>query len=859
MSSSQQVLVSWTVSLAAAQDEISALYAEKQTNISITLKWEPPNKNYTVTWTKDGQFIGTDNTSDTQYTVEDLEPGTTYEFTVTVQGSSSGRTLSASTLPNEVQDLRMDARSNSSVTLKWLAPDGPQPEDHTYWVSWGTEDGLLGQDHTAEMEYTVVTLSAATLYNFTVRASKNGVNSSGQSIQEATVPNEVQDLRMDARSNSSVTLKWLAPDGPQPEDHTYWVSWGTEDGLLGQDHTAEMEYTVVTLSAATLYNFTVRASKNGVNSSGQSIQEATVPNEVQDLRMDARSNSSVTLKWLAPDSSQLEGYTYWVSWGTEDGLLGQDHTAEMEYTVVTLSAATLYNFTVRASKNGVNSSGQSIQEATVPNEVRDLRMDARSNSSVTLKWLAPDGPQSAYYTYWISWTGEGAATKTANTTADGYTAELLEPGSPYEFTVHSMSNEVSSSAQMLRVFTEPNEVRNLEVVRQTNNSIAFSWMAPEGPTNPMYKVSWFLSEAHERQDFINRTDFTNGTNFTAEGLTPGTWYLFLVRSVTEDEAQSPERAVNASTAPDPVTITSCTSAAAGYAVVLTLVCPAGNQESFEYAVGNHRGTWFHPCTSPQSVGGLQPARSYKATVTSLWAGMNAISAPVTCHTESGGVIAGAIIGILLFILLVGLLIFFRRRRRQRKSVQEKPQSLDMAFSSLGDIPAENLAAYIMENQKDSNYGFAEEYQQLALEGTGQMQTAALVLENKSKNRFSNVLPYDWSRVPLQPIPGDPSSDYINASFIPGLIDPREYIATQGPLPQTVSDFWRLVWDQQSHTIVMLTNCVESGRVKCEHYWPLDAKPCSHGNLRVTLKEEYVSEHWTIRDLHLFHAPPDQPT
>lgn len=88
---------------------------------------------------------------------------------------------------------------------------------------------------------------------------------------------------------------------------------------------------------------------------------------------------------------------------------------------------------------------------------------------------------------------------------------------------------------------EPNEVRNLEVVGQTNNSIAFSWMAPEGPTNLMYKVSWFLSETHNRQDFTNRT------NFTAEGLTPGTCYQFLVRSMTEDEAQSLERAINAST------------------------------------------------------------------------------------------------------------------------------------------------------------------------------------------------------------------------------------------------------------------------------------------------------------------------
>ena len=52
-----------------------------------------------------------------------------------------------------------------------------------------------------------------------------------------------------------------------------------------------------------------------------------------------------------------------------------------------------------------------------------------------------------------------------------------------------------------------------------------------------------------------------------------------------------------------------------------------------------------------------------------------------------------------------------------------------------------------------------------------------------------------------------------SASLQGLWSPREFIAAQGPLPQTVGDFWRMVWEQQSHTLVMLTNCVESGRVR----------------------------------------------
>ncbi|XP_074075989.1 receptor-type tyrosine-protein phosphatase H [Macrotis lagotis] len=836
------VLACWKGSLVSAQDEISTLDVDKQTNSSISLRWEPPhvNVNYIVTWFKDSKIIGTNNTSDNWYTVKNLEPGTSYEFTVKVEGSSSEKSLNAFTSPNEVRDLKMKTRSNSSVTLEWQAPEGPQPADYTYWISWGRGNDPLVQVKTTGTVYMVDSLEAATLYNFTVKAERNGVNSSDQSIQEATVPNEVRDLMMKTRSNSSVTLEWQAPEGPQPADYTYWISWGRGNDPLVQVKTTETVYMVDSLEAATLYNFTVKAERNGVNSSGQSIQEATVPNEVRDLMMKTRSNSSVTLEWQAPEGPQPADYTYWISWGRGNDPLVQVKTTETVHMVDSLEAATLYNFTVKAERNGVNSSGQSIQEATVPNGVRDLKMKIRSNSSVTLEWQAPEGPQPADYTYWISW-GRGNANGTANTTVEGYTVEPLEPGSLYEFTICSISNGVNSSAQMLPVYTMPNEVRNLEVVRQTNNSISVNWW---GPPNVMYKVSWFLNETLEKQAV------TNSTNFTAEGLTPGTWYKFLVWAMT-DNAQSPESAVNGSTAPDPVAIISCASTSAGYGVVLTLACPKGNQESLEFEVGTHHGSWPGPCTSHSSVEGLQPARSYRATVWTLWAGMRAASTPETCHTESGGVIAGSIVGVLLVILLVGLLIFFLQRRH-RNTVLEKSQTPSGVCSSLGDIHAENLAAYILENQKDSNYGFAEEYQELAQEGTGQLQTAALALENKNKNRFSNVLPYDWSRVPLQPLPGDPSSDYINASFIPGLFGPREYIATQGPLPQTVGDFWRLVWEQQSRTIVMLTNCVESGRVKCEHYWPLDVKPCNYGRLRVTLKGEDVTKHWTIRELQLFH-------
>ncbi|XP_052089209.1 receptor-type tyrosine-protein phosphatase beta-like [Mytilus californianus] len=98
-----------------------------------------------------------------------------------------------------------------------------------------------------------------------------------------------------------------------------------------------------------------------------------------------------------------------------------------------------------------------------------------------------------------------------------------------------------------------------------------------------------------------------------------------------------------------------------------------------------------------------------------------------------------------------------------------------------------------------------------------------IQENRPKNRYTNILPFDHSIVKLIEIEDEPGSDFINANYIPGYSSPREYIASQGPLPATQADFWRMVWEQNVSIIVMLTQLMERGRKKCELYWPEDTK------------------------------------
>jgi len=121
-------------------------------------------------------------------------------------------------------------------------------------------------------------------------------------------------------------------------------------------------------------------------------------------------------------------------------------------------------------------------------------------------------------------------------------------------------------------------------------------------------------------------------------------------------------------------------------------------------------------------------------------------------------------------------------------------------------------------------------------------------QNKKKNRYLDVLPYEHTRVKLQSHESESdddergrhcSNDYINASFVQGVLGYR-YIATQAPLQDTVGDFWRMVWEQEISTVVMLTRIVEAKKIKAIRYWPSQiGEVVVFGDFCLTLKSEKI--------------------
>lgn len=100
-------------------------------------------------------------------------------------------------------------------------------------------------------------------------------------------------------------------------------------------------------------------------------------------------------------------------------------------------------------------------------------------------------------------------------------------------------------------------------------------------------------------------------------------------------------------------------------------------------------------------------------------------------------------------------------------------------------------------------------------------------ENKTKNRYKNILPFDYTRVALKDIDkNDVGSDYINANFVTGEVAGagNDYIACQGCLKATVNSFWQMLWENNNRVIVMTTAVVERGKQKCAPYWPKPGEP-----------------------------------
>lgn len=185
-----------------------------------------------------------------------------------------------------------------------------------------------------------------------------------------------------------------------------------------------------------------------------------------------------------------------------------------------------------------------------------------------------------------------------------------------------------------------------------------------------------------------------------------------------------------------------------------------------------------------------------------------------------------------------------------RSLRGRHQLVAASPPDMPPIPKNDLLQAYLERHRDSDYDFLEEFQLLPDEFTDRTTRASEARENLYKNRYPDIKCYDQTRVRLAQVDGISGSDYINANFVLGYKERKKFICAQGPMENTVCDYWRMIWEQHLELILMLTNLEEYSKTKCAKYWPDKGETKNFGDITVEHIRERAYSDYVVRELKM---------
>uniref|UniRef100_A0A9J8CQK6 protein-tyrosine-phosphatase n=1 Tax=Cyprinus carpio carpio TaxID=630221 RepID=A0A9J8CQK6_CYPCA len=246
--------------------------------------------------------------------------------------------------------------------------------------------------------------------------------------------------------------------------------------------------------------------------------------------------------------------------------------------------------------------------------------------------------------------------------------------------------------------------------------------------------------------------------------------------------------------------------------------------------------------------------------------------PIVDEEEGLLWVVGPVLAVIFIISIVILILLFKRKRAELEGRKCSFPSSSKAMSSQHPsdpvelrrinfptagmtshppVSVSELPAHIERMKANDNLRFSQEYESIDPGQQFSWEHSNLEI-NKPKNRYANVIAYDHTRVALSNNDGVPGGDYINANFIDGYRRQGSYIATQGPMPDTFSDFWRMVWEQHTANIIMITKLEEKSRNKCDQYWPSRGTE-TYGLMQVNLLDTVELATYCVRTFALFKS------
>uniref|UniRef100_A0A8K9UNX4 Receptor-type tyrosine-protein phosphatase delta n=1 Tax=Oncorhynchus mykiss TaxID=8022 RepID=A0A8K9UNX4_ONCMY len=880
---STSILVSWAPPLAEFQNGIITGYSIQY---SVT---ERDNRT--------SQQVSRIPPGSSPYLLENLEKWTEYGITVRAlteagEGPESLQLLvrTEEDVPSgPPRDVASEAVNSSAVRVVWRAPAVERQHGqvrgyqvHYMKMNYGEPAGpnLIKDILLDDSQLVLGELQADTAYSVSVgayTAKGDGARSKPQTLCTTLPLPEPPRLSVSPTPVGTAQLQWLPPPSPATPLLGYRLTFGRLDVLpftVVEFPSKEKSYTAQDIHKGASYVFRLSA-RNKIGYGEEAAIEVTTPEDVpgghpENILSEGASASSIRLAWKSVPLIEQNGkiVKYSVQYRDVNGR-GGNATGEVVVTVPEssvalegLSADTVYDVRVRAfTAVGAGPYSPGVQFRTRPLDVEvfatNFRVKAAMKNSVLLTWEIRDKTPSQPFTILY---GKGQSVE-----VDGKQNQKLitglQPETQYSFLLTNRGNSAGGLQHRVTVTTAPDVLRSKPtLVGKTNADGMVTVQLPPVQTTTTVRGYYVVVVPLKKQ---------RGGKFMKPGDNPDQMNLDeLLKDINRtsvSQALRVRRQVPASQS-DPRAYVSA------HFKILPQEFTLGDGRSY----GEFRNrplqngqeyVFFVLALLDLSNNTMYSTSPYSDPVTS-----NDVDPQPIVDEEEGLLwVVGPVMAVIFIVCIVIAILLFKRKRAEAEGRKASfPCSKAMSshhptdpvelrrinfqtpgMASHPPVPISELADHLERLKANDNLKFSQEYESV---DPGQQFTweQSNLEVNKPKNRYANVIAYDHSRVLLSSIEGIPGSDYINANYIDGYRRQNAYIATQGSLPETFCDFWRLVWEQHTANIVMMTKLEEKSRVKCDQYWPTRGTE-TYGLIQVTLLDTVELATYSVRTFALYKS------
>ncbi|XP_043833006.1 receptor-type tyrosine-protein phosphatase S isoform X17 [Dromiciops gliroides] len=769
----------------------------------------------------------------------------------------------------------------TSITITW---DSGNPDPVSYYVieyKSKSQDGpyQIKEDITTT-RYSIGGLSPNSEYEIWVSAvntigqgppSESVVTRTGEQAP-ASAPRNVQGRMLSA---TTMIIQWEEPVEPNGLIRGYRVYYTMEpDHPVGNWQKHNVDDSLLTTVGSLLEDetYTVRVlafTSVGDGPLSDPIQVKTqqgVPGQPMNFRAEAKSETSISLTWSAPRQESIVMYELLYREGDHGKEVGKNFGPTTWFVVDDLKPNTEYTFRLAArSAQGLGAFTSEVRQRTLQSiSPKNFKVKMVMKTSVLLSWEFPENYNS-HTPYKIQYNG-------LNIDVDGRTTKKLitnlKPSTFYNFVLTNRGNSMGGLQQTVTAWTAFNMLSSKPAVTHKPEADGrVPVQLPDGQS-PVPVQSYFIVVVPLRK--------TRGGQFMNPPASPEDMDL---EELIQDLSRLHRRSLRHSRqldAPKP------------YIAARFYSLPS----RFELGDQRHYSGFDNK--------GLEAGQKYVFFVLAVLQkteptfAASPFSDPIQLDNpdpqpiidgEEGLIwVIGPVLAVVFIICIVIAILLYKNKRKdseprtkcllnnadlaphhpkdpvemRRINFQTPDSGLSSPLSdpefhfesmlSHPPIPITEMAEHTEHLKANDNLKLSQEYESI---DPGQQFTweHSNLEVNKPKNRYANVIAYDHSRVILLPMEGIVGSDYINANYIDGYRKQNAYIATQGPLPETFGDFWRMVWEQRSATIVMMTKLEEKSRIKCDQYWPSRGTE-TYGVIQVTLLDTIELATFCVRTFSL---------